>query len=529
LSNRDEQQPVAALLFLDDLITEEVFADGDPHEQFARALSPVLVLLEDYLVRTAAPVVIGWLSPRSGPVLSGARRQLIGRSVGQQFEAALYALAARFPALHVLCLDEVIADVGRARAFDTRNFYAAHCRLSNEGMAAVAAALATVLERIARPASKVLVLDCDNTLWGGVVGEDGLAGLRLGEDGEGAAFVEFQRVAQRMARQGLVLAIASKNNEREVWDVFDRHGAMVLKHEHISAWRIDWNEKAENITAIAEELGVGLDSIAFWDDNPLEREKVRTALPEVHVIEASDQVVEWPSQLSNAVEFAKFEITAEDQRKTDQYRARGAFVREAGGQSNRAAFLRSIELRPEALTIDAGNLARAAQLCAKTNQFNLRTMRHAAQDIAAMAAGEGVHCLVRLGDRFGDHGVVGLILVNRSPEDSAIAFIDTLLMSCRVLGRELDAWMLGLLLRRLRDIGIEQLVGEFVPTERNGQVASLYRDRGFAPFGTLDLVLAERLRAAIAPWTLGGDLFVADCRTTQILGLEIYAREAIPA
>ncbi len=393
-------------------------------------------------------------------------------------------------------------------------------------MAAVGAAVATVFERIAQPACKVLVLDCDNTLWGGVIGEDGLAGLRLGEDGEGAAFADFQRVARRLAGQGLVLAIASKNNEPEVWDVFDHHDGMALKREHISAWRIDWNEKADNIAAIAEELGVGLESIAFWDDNPLEREKVRAALPQVHVIEAASQVIDWPNQLAQAVQFARVEITDEDRKKTDQYRARGAFVREAGGQGDRASFLRSIDLRPEMVEIDAGTLARAAQLCAKTNQFNLRTQRHSAQDIAAMVAGKGMHRLVRLSDRFGDHGVVGLMLVNRSPADPAIAFIDTLLMSCRVLGRELDAWMLAQIMAELGNAGVELVVGEFVETGRNGQVAGLYPGRGFTP---LDAYRQARVEAAIGSWTQGGSLFVAECRTIEIAGVEIYDREAVPA
>jgi FkbH-like protein len=166
----------------------------------------------------------------------------------------------------------VFAKQGRDRCFDNRNYYAAHCRLSMTGLGSLAGALAEVFQRLSAPARKVLVLDCDNTLWGGVVGEDGVGGLTLGQDGTGSAYVDFQRAIRRLAGRGTVLALASKNEEADVWSVFDSHPAMALKREDIAAWRINWGDKADNIAALAEELGIGLDSIAFWDDNPIERE-----------------------------------------------------------------------------------------------------------------------------------------------------------------------------------------------------------------------------------------------------------------
>jgi len=371
------------------------------------------------------------------------------------------------------------------------------------------------------------VLDCDNTLWGGVVGEDGVGGLTLGQDGTGSAYVDFQRAIRRLAGRGTVLALASKNEEADVWSVFDTHPAMALRRRDIAAWRINWSDKADNIAAIAEELGIGLDAIAFWDDNPIERESVQAALPNVLVLDCPKQVIDWPKALLECAAFARFEVTAEDRRKTALYKARAEFVTEISGRTDRVGFLRSIQLRPQALPIEPASLARAAQLCAKTNQFNLRAARHSSGDLADIARADGaVALLVRLADRFGDHGIVGLVIA-RPTTDPTVAFLDTFLLSCRVLGRHLEAWLLDACIRLLRDRGVRYLAGEFIPRERNAMAAGFLAEHGFSSLDSL--TARDQVHAAVSALAGGGTLYAADLKTLAIPHLEIYADDQVAA
>jgi FkbH-like protein len=523
LADPASETALAWIVLLDDV------ADADTDGAGLEALLATLLAPLDARIARGSqhPVIVAWASPSAGSVIEAARVPSASRALATQFEAALYARAQRAPALHIVPLDQVFAKPGRDRCFDNRNYYAAHCRLSVAGLGCLAGALAQVLDRLTAPARKVLVLDCDNTLWGGVVGEDGVGGLTLGQDGVGSAYVDFQRAIRRLAGRGTVLALASKNEETDVWSAFDNHPAMALKRKDIAAWRINWSEKSDNIAALAEELGIGLDSIAFWDDNPIERETVRAALPQVLVIDCPKQVIDWPSALLECPAFARFEVTAEDRRKTSLYKARAEFVTELTGRTDRVSFLRSIQLRPEALPIEPASLARAAQLCAKTNQFNLRAARHSPADLAEIARADGaVALLARLSDRFGDHGIVGLAIA-RPTADPAVAFLDTFLLSCRVLGRHLEAWLLDACIRPLRERGVRYLAGEFVPRERNAMAAGFLGEHGFASLE--DTTARDQVQTAITGLADGGKLYVADLKTLAIPHLEIYADDKVAA
>jgi len=524
LADPAQETVVAWVVFLDDVLSVEASDDAS----FDALLATLLAPLDARLARgSQRPVLVAWTSAAGGSVIEAARTPSASRALAARFEAALYERARQAPALHVLPLDQVFAKAGRDRCFDNRNYYAAHCRLSMTGLGALAAALGEILHRLSAPARKVLVLDCDNTLWGGVVGEDGVGGLTLGQDGTGAAYVDFQRAVKRLAQRGTVLAIASKNEEADVWSVFDTHPAMVLKRQDMAAWRINWSDKSHNIAVLAEELGIGLDSIAFWDDNPIERETVRAALPQVLVLDCPQQVIDWPKALLECSAFARFEVTAEDRRKTALYKARAEFVTELSERSDRVSFLRSIELRPQALPIEPASLARAAQLCAKTNQFNLRAARHSPADLTEIARTDGaVALLARLSDRFGDHGIVGLAIA-RPTADPDVAFLDTFLLSCRVLGRHLEAWLLDACVRPLREGGVRYLAGEFIPRERNAMAAGFLAEHGFAPLESL--AARDQVRAAIDGLAAGGKLYTADLKSLAIPHLEIYADDKVAA
>ena len=208
--------------------------------------------------------------------------------------------------------DKEFAFVGLNSCIDKRNWYFAHSYLSNHGIKIVASSLNKIIHRIYNPASKVLVLDCDNTLWGGVIGEDGINNIKIGQDGEGKIFEDFQKVIKNFITQGVIITILSKNNEHDVWNVFQSHTSMVLRKKDIVSWKIDWNEKYKNIKAIAKELDLGLDSFVFWDDNPIERDQMKRFVPEVVTVDVPDDISSWPDLLKNLDQFSKFNTTKED-------------------------------------------------------------------------------------------------------------------------------------------------------------------------------------------------------------------------
>ncbi len=514
-----ETNPLVWFLFLGDVVDASALDQADADE-FDRLLEPIFSILLRRLEAVDTPLVLAWSAWMPGSMISAARSRSPWGALTRHLEMRLYELAAHRPALHLLGLDEVFARIGFRTTFDSRNFYAARCRLSSAGLRQAVEALACLFERFKRPARKVLVLDCDNTLWQGVVGEVGLAGIGLGLDGLGKAFTDFQKVAQALSRQGVLLALASKNNEAEVWEVFERHPGMVLKRSDIIAWRINWQEKAANIASMAEELSLAPDAFVFWDDNPLEREKVKLALPAVATIDAPADVTLWPDILRSLDALANFTVTAEDRRKTEQYKSRADFVGKLRAAPDEQSFLRSIALRPASHGLDETTALRAEQLCAKTNQFNLRAVRHSASELNAFAENFGAGAfVVRLADRFGDHGIVGLVLAMREGE---IAFLDTFLMSCRVLGRRLEAWMLAELVARLRDAGCRKLIAEFVPTQRNTVAAEFLPMHGLTPWSVDALAADEKSNAIVARLSRGGKTYCADLDNLVIPFLEVF-------
>jgi FkbH-like protein len=364
----------------------------------------------------------------------------------------------------------------------------------------------------------VLVLDCDGVLWGDVVGEVGVGRILLGGDGLGRAHKDVQRAARRVARAGTILALASKNTAADVWEVFDRHPDMVLTRDDIAAWRIDWSEKAANLVEMAKDLDLGLESFVFLDDNPFEREKMRLALPQVTTLELPADVTAWPGLIDGLDLFARFDATAEDAAKAQQYRSRAAFADARRGAADQTSFLAGLDMQAVSAPLDATTLARAEQLAAKTNQYNLRNARHTAAELEALAASPStIAFLTRLKDRFGDHGAVGLTIA-RVAHDTA--FLDSFLMSCRVLGRHLDAWMLARAAERLRDRGVRWLFAEFRDSGRNAVAADFLAAHGFARWTGPES--DPRFRKVADLSAIEGELYVADLDTLVIPHLDLF-------
>ena len=326
---------------------------------------------------------------------------------------------------------------------------------------------------------KCLVLDLDNTVWGGVIGDDGMEGIAIGQGSAlGEGYTAFQEYCRELSRRGIILAVCSKNDEANALEPFEKHPEMVLRRGDIASFVANWSDKAGNIRAIAEELNIGLDSLVFIDDNPFERNLVRQELPMVAVPEVSDDPVGYPVALSDAGYFEGLAVTDEDRERSGQYQGNKARDALKASATDLPAYLRGLEMELIARPFDRVGLQRIVQLVNKSNQFNLTTRRYTDEDVlAVMADPDAFGLQLRLVDRFGDNGVIAIV-IGRLLESRDL-LIDTWLMSCRVLGRQVEPTTLNLIAEQARRLGAKRLVGEYIPTRKNAMVKDHYARLGF--------------------------------------------------
>jgi FkbH-like protein len=338
-----------------------------------------------------------------------------------------------------------------------------------------------VLAALRGRSSKCLVLDLDNTLWGGVIGDDGLDGIVLGQgNAAGEAFIAFQSYVKRLSERGVILAVCSKNDPAIAEHAFRQHPEMVLKRDDIAAFVANWQDKPSNLREIARALNIGLDSLVFFDDNPAEREIVRQNLPEVAVPEAPAEVTGFSRCVAEGGWFEAVSFTTDDQQRGQQYLANQQRDAASSSATNMADFLASLEMRMLAAPFNRIDLPRIAQLTGKTNQFNVTTRRYSQEQLAAFGADpKAVALSFRLIDRFGDNGLICVLIALPDPADSATLRIDTWLMSCRVLGRQVEQEVINQLCQVARERGFARLIGEYIPTAKNGLVRELYQRVGF--------------------------------------------------
>lgn len=386
-------------------------------------------------------------------------------ALASAFELQMARLRQQQPGLDDLHLPLWLQQYGCQHCFDRRNLYLMSCPFSMAGLASLAQWILPLLQRLQRPSHKVLVLDCDNTLWGGVIGEDGVGGVLLGQDGMGRLYQAFQQAASHWHGQGIVLALCSKNMADDVWRQFDEHPGMVLTRAQIAAAEIGWEPKSQGLRRLAARLNVGLDSLVFWDDSEMERAEVRANSPEVMVITPPADLWSWPDALLTLPALWSRHQSRDDVLRQHSYQAQAeaeAVRRQLGDEH---AFLRQLALHANWQPLSPGNQLRAEQLSQKTNQFNLSSRRYQAAELARLAA-EGCEVwLASLRDRFADHGMTALLVMR--PLDEGRVLLDTLAISCRVLGRGFEYWLLAQLVDRLLAQNVTELVISLVTTERN--------------------------------------------------------------
>jgi FkbH-like protein len=377
--------------------------------------------------------------------------------------------------------DRLASNFGRDRWFDDRYWFRSKQAVALEALPLLARHTAAVLAARLGLSRKCLVLDLDNTLWGGVVGDEGLEGIRLGGDGTGEAFVAFQEYILELKERGVVLAVASKNNDADAREVFERHPDMRIRPSDIAVFAVSWEDKATSLRRIADTLGIGLNALVFADDNPAERQIVRRLLPDVDVLVLPDEPAGYRRALSDYLGFESVAITEEDRQRTDQYRARAASAELRSSTADLESFYRDLSMQAVVAPFDTSHLPRIAQLVGKTNQFNLTTQRHSYAALEAMMSDDS--CLafyLKLSDRLADHGLVSLLI---GFVDGEVVDIDSFLMSCRVIGRTVEATMLSHLCSEATRRGCSVLRGTYTPTPKNAVVRDLYAEFGFRKVG----------------------------------------------
>jgi len=384
------------------------------------------------------------------------------------------------PNAYFMDMSLCLARIGADTFYDHRYWHVARAPYSSKGLVSIAHEAYKFIRALKGKNKKCLVLDCDNTLWGGIIGEDGLSGIQLSKSYPGSMFYEFQQEILNLYHRGIILALCSKNNKEDVWNVFKEHPDMVLREKHIATAQINWGNKAANLRRIAQELNIGLNSIVFCDDSSFEVELVRRELPEVEVIHLPKEARPRLSVLlAECGLFDTLTLSAEDKQRGEMYKSEAVRKKIQADATDMEGYYQTLEMEVIISLADDFSIPRIAQQTQKTNQFNLTTYRYSDEDIIRYVTADDSDVLyLKLSDRFGDSGIVGSCIL-KYKEDKAI--IDTLLLSCRVLGRRVEDVFLWAILERAKSRGVEKVIGTYIPTRKNGQTELFFPDHGFQP------------------------------------------------
>ncbi len=385
--------------------------------------------------------------------------------------------------LYMYDFNGFVSRFGEQNVFDFRQFFIGDIKVSRDFIPYLIHDWIGYIKAILGFTKKCIVLDLDNTLWGGVIGEDGFDGIKLGSGPVGKAFTEFQNLLLALHKRGIILAINSKNNSEDALRVIREHPDMILREEHFSCMKINWNNKVDNILEIANELNIGLDSMVFFDDDPVNREYMRVNLPQVLTVEIPQDVSEYSQILMNMNDFDVLKITDEDTSRGKMYlqdRQRKEFEKSA---PNLGDFLKQLDIKLKIKKANDFTIPRISQLTLKTNQFNLTTRRYQEEDIRKFVANQEDY-LVGCGqieDKFGDNGITGVFIIKK--ENKSEWLIDTFLLSCRIMGRGIEDGILSHILQRAKDEGVNIVKGEFISTKKNKPCEGFLSDYGFKKEG----------------------------------------------
>jgi FkbH-like protein len=395
----------------------------------------------------------------------------------RQLNVLLQDLAVRDAGIFICDLSGIQNTIGRVRFWDAVIYTNTEMVLSLDALPLAAEAVVKIAETLRGVFKKCVICDLDNTLWGGVIGDDGIENIQIGQLGIGKAFSALQQWVKKLRQRGIIVCVCSKNDDAVAREPFEKHPDMVLRTDDIAVLVANWENKADNIRKIQRILNIGFDSMVFLDDNPFERNLVRKELPAVTVPELPEDPAVWLDFLSAENFFETASHSEADAARTEQYQVEAARVALQESFTNEDDYLRSLEMVSEARPFDNFSAPRVAQLSQRSNQFNLRTVRYTEDDIKRMMSSpDHLTRSLTLRDKFGDNGLVCAVILERR---SDVLFIDTWFMSCRVLKRGMEAFTLNAIVDLARGSGFKVVAGEYLPTAKNGMVRDHYQQLGF--------------------------------------------------
>ena len=397
----------------------------------------------------------------------------------RKLNMGLMDLSQQYANLFICDIAGLQNKLGRDMMFAPNVYVSTEMVLSIDALPYVASRVMDIICAIKGQFKKCLILDLDNTVWGGVIGDDGLEGIQLGHGlGIGKAFTEFQMWVKKLKQRGIIICVASKNNEGTAKEPFEKHPDMVLKLEDIAVFQANWETKVDNIRTIQRILNIGFDSMVFLDDNPFERNMVRENIPGITVPELPQDPGEYLEYLYSLNLFETASYSQADKDRTKQYQVEAKRVSLQKTFSNEADFLKSLDMTSVVSGFNKFNTPRVAQLSQRSNQFNLRTVRYTEADIEALGQNPDVIDLsFTLEDKFGDNGLIAVVIMKKQDEETL--FIDTWFMSCRVLKRGMENFTLNTMVEAAREKGFKRIIGEYLPTPKNKMVENHYPNQGF--------------------------------------------------
>ncbi|MDO8425864.1 MAG: HAD-IIIC family phosphatase [bacterium] len=463
-----------------DLVFRPYRLDDDARRRWADEQAETLIALARTAAeRCEAMVLLHNLEvPMYSPLGPLEHAQEFGiKEAVETINAKLRSACKGDPRIYLFDFDGFCARVGKRVVRDPKLYYLGDFKVAMAHVPELCSAYLAYLRPLRVPVKKCLVLDCDHTLWGGVVGEVGIEGIQLGPTPEGRPYWEFQQHVLALHERGVVLAINSRNNPDDVLRVLREHPYQVLREEHFAAMAINWEDKASNIRAIAEELNIGVGSVVFMDDDPLNRALVAHALPEVEVVNLPGDPAWYVNTLLAFDGFHTLQLTDEDRQKGRFYAQEQQRRHVAVAATDLASYIRQLDVAVTIGPASAMTIPRIAQLTLKTNQFNLTTRRYTETEVHRLAHDARflmLTCAAR--DRFGDSGIVGVAIAERSVPDWRM---DTFLVSCRVIGRKIEDALLAYVMQEAARAGARRVIGEFIPTAKNTPAQDFYRAQGF--------------------------------------------------
>ena len=399
------------------------------------------------------------------------------KRVFERINAGLMEILQKHEEVYLLDYEHLVSLYGKKNWFDEKLWFMAKAPISRVGLEALANEYVKYFKGMRGLTKKCIVLDLDNTLWGGILGEEGIEGIKIGHTSPGNAFMDFQRELLKLYHKGFILAINSKNNEENVMEVFDEHPDMVLRKEHFASIKINWIDKVQNMKDIAEELNIDMNTFVFFDDSPVERELIKQQLPEIHTVELPNNPHLYSRILKELPDFERLSFSEEDMKRGEMYGAQVQRKTLEKSSTSLEDFYTSLEMEAIIKLNDKFSIPRLANMTQKTNQFNLTTIRYSESDISNFVASDAYRVYsLQLMDKFGDNGIVGEILIK---ENGNAWETDSFLLSCRVMGRTVETAFLSYIIEEAKKANIKSIIGKYSPTKKNPPVKDLYKNHGF--------------------------------------------------